>query len=83
MRAIKAAQRGAFGIQKFLSDYLLGGIDKGLTVGSVQRFESLEVMGSLISEDINCPPIEWTRELVAMKAIMEEHGLIIIKRVNR
>ena len=80
MRAMKAAQRGAFGIQKFLSDYLLAGTDPSLKVSSVSRFEELEVLGTLICEDIDRPPIEWTRELIAIKAIMEEYGLTIIRK---
>jgi len=79
MRFLQAAQRGTFGIQKALSDYLLGGIDKGLTVGSVARFEAVVVIGSLISEDINRPQIEWTRELLFIKEVAENHGLIIIR----
>ena len=78
MRAMQAAQRGVYAIQKYLSDYILSGSGAPVIAGRYQR-ENLEILGSLISEDIDYPPIEWTRELVAMKAIMEEYGLTIIR----
>ena len=79
MRFLKAAQQGVFGIQKSLSDYLLGGISKDLTVGSVSRFEEIEALGTLICEDIDRPPIEWTRDLLFIKEVVESHGLTIIR----
>ena len=79
MRAMKAAQRGAFGIQKFLSDYLLAGTDPSLKVSSVSRFEAIEALGTLICEDIDRPPIEWTRDLLFIKEVAESHGLTIIR----
>lgn len=79
MRAMKAAQRGAFGVQKYLSDYLLGGIDPSLKVSSVSRFEGIEALGTLISEDIDRPPIEWTRDLLFIEEVAGHYGLIITR----
>ena len=80
MRFMRAAQRGAFGIQKALSDYLLGGIDPSLKVSKYAKFEDQESIGSLISEDPNTPTIEWTRELVFIEGIAKQYGLRIVKK---
>jgi hypothetical protein len=83
MRFMKAAQRGAFGIQKAMSDYLLKGIDPKLgVVGGRGRHEDVEAkaIGSLISEDPDMPPIEWTRELIFIEGIVKQYGLRIVRK---
>jgi len=78
LHVMQAARRGAFGLQKFLSDYLLAGTSRDLKVIR-PGMEDVAAIGTLISEDINRPPIEWTRELLFIESVAKQYGLRICR----
>ena len=79
MRVIKAAQRGAFGVQKFLSDYMLAGMGER-AIYTKGQYEDVEAIGSLITEDPDMPQIEWSRELVFIEGVLKQYGLRLARR---
>jgi len=79
MRGQKALQNRnpEFSIQKFFWDYLLGGIDPGYKVSSVSRFESVDQLANLISEDRNIGPRSWPIVIQKLQKEFEGSGFTI------
>jgi len=79
LRVMKAVQRGSFGVQKYISDYMLKGMGHG-TLQTRGANEGVEAIGSLISEDVNALQIEWSRRLIFIEGVLKRYGMVLCRR---